>query len=351
MATSRSPLLSDDVPVIGRGHFFAVDMQAWREVCSLGLTCAVAYLVLARGTGRDNRTSSWSTNAVEHYTGIGRGRAKAAIGRLVSAGLIKVEGSITRPRYCLRPARRDPRLGSGSEASEASLIWLPNTLIDGAGSEAPPVELLRQSQSVELLEVFVELYRQQFLPDSGGVEWRPPRGIQLPYGRVPLGSQREFTIWAFSPYQYFVVGPASGIYDLARGARPITSETIAEMITRLVALGLVEIVPHLVEANSDDGEALFPLATRGGGEQIERANTAIARRASKQLMHPELYARIKSAGVELIVPVLRHFENVEVVGVLRLVYRPRTRLTAEWIKRLAQNQHIRYLKEKFNLKM
>lgn len=345
MATSRSPLPSDEVPVIGRGHFFAVDMQAWREVCSLGLNCAVAYLVLARGTGRDNRTSSWSTNAVEQHTGIGRGRAKTAIEDLIFFGLVAVEGSPTRPRYRLGPARRTPGHGGCDEASEARLIWLPNTLIDGTGSEASPVELLRQSQSVELLHVFVALYREQFLPGSGGIEWRYPSGIQFQYERAHVLSRKEFHVWAFTPSQSLFVGPASGVYDLARVDRSITPETIAEMIRKLVALGLVEVVPHLVEDNSAEGEALFPLATRGGGEQIERANTAIARRASKQLMGPELYARVMAAGVELVVPVLRHFENVEVVGVLRLVYRPRTRLTAEWLKRLQSNQHIRRLKE------
>jgi hypothetical protein len=37
-----------------RGGFFAVDRRAWARACGLGMNAAVAYLVLARGTGGDN---------------------------------------------------------------------------------------------------------------------------------------------------------------------------------------------------------------------------------------------------------------------------------------------------------
>ena len=40
--------------------FFAIDRRAWARVCALGLNAAVAYLVVACGTGGDNRTTSLS---------------------------------------------------------------------------------------------------------------------------------------------------------------------------------------------------------------------------------------------------------------------------------------------------
>ena len=49
-----------------------------------------AYLVLARGTGPDQRTTSWSVNAIEKYTSIARPRAKTAIEQLVRAGLVHI---------------------------------------------------------------------------------------------------------------------------------------------------------------------------------------------------------------------------------------------------------------------
>ena len=69
-----------------RGDFFAVDRRAWHVVCSLGMNPAIAYLVTARDTGGDNRTTKWSTNAIEGRTGISRSRARDAImtGRIVA---------------------------------------------------------------------------------------------------------------------------------------------------------------------------------------------------------------------------------------------------------------------------
>jgi hypothetical protein len=61
------------------GGFFAIDRRTWSRVCEFGVTPAVSYLVLARGTGPDNAMTSWSVNAIETYTGISRPRAEGAI--------------------------------------------------------------------------------------------------------------------------------------------------------------------------------------------------------------------------------------------------------------------------------
>ena len=50
--------------------FFAVDRRIWAKLCVPGMMNeAVAYIVQARGTGRDNRTTTWSVESVERYTG------------------------------------------------------------------------------------------------------------------------------------------------------------------------------------------------------------------------------------------------------------------------------------------
>ena len=81
--------------------FFAVDNRTWLRVCQLGINPAVAYLVLARGSGGDNRITAWSVNAIETYTGIGRPRARKAIAILKSSGLIREDQGGTRPRYSI----------------------------------------------------------------------------------------------------------------------------------------------------------------------------------------------------------------------------------------------------------
>ncbi len=54
----------------GTGRFFAIYKDQWPKVCALGLNPAVAYLVMACGTGRDNRRTVWSVNAIEKYSGV-----------------------------------------------------------------------------------------------------------------------------------------------------------------------------------------------------------------------------------------------------------------------------------------
>ena len=90
------------------GEFFAIDRRAWAMACKQGLNPAVVYLLLARGTGPDQRTTSWSVNAVENYTGISRPRARDGLEKLVQAGLVRITQGGTRPRYYLIPAHEVP---------------------------------------------------------------------------------------------------------------------------------------------------------------------------------------------------------------------------------------------------
>src|SRR5215469_17419888 len=87
-----------------RGGFFAVDSRAWALVCRAGMNAGVCYLVLARGSGPDNRTTAWSINAIERYTGISRHRAADAIRSLQKIESIRQTEGGTRPRYFLTPA-------------------------------------------------------------------------------------------------------------------------------------------------------------------------------------------------------------------------------------------------------
>jgi hypothetical protein len=68
------------------GDFFAIDRRTWARVCGLGMNPAVAYLVLARFTGKTNRTTAASVHAIETYTSISRGRARVAIDKLIQCG-------------------------------------------------------------------------------------------------------------------------------------------------------------------------------------------------------------------------------------------------------------------------
>jgi hypothetical protein len=66
--------MSDNVaeanPTRVSGGFFAIDRGAFRCAAVGGLNAAIAHLVMARGTGRDNRTTQWSVRCLpEQFTG------------------------------------------------------------------------------------------------------------------------------------------------------------------------------------------------------------------------------------------------------------------------------------------
>ena len=71
---------------------------------------AIAYLVLARGTGGDNRTTKWSTNAIEQRTAISRSRAAGAIADLEQAKAVVRDPASKRdrPKYKVAPAHEIP---------------------------------------------------------------------------------------------------------------------------------------------------------------------------------------------------------------------------------------------------
>ncbi len=56
---TRDSLEQEKRTVKSRG-FFAVDRGAFRCAAVGGLNATVAYLIMTRGTGRDNRTTQWS---------------------------------------------------------------------------------------------------------------------------------------------------------------------------------------------------------------------------------------------------------------------------------------------------
>src|SRR5947209_8473571 len=99
---------SEDVFSSGPGDFFQIDVRVWRHVLAMGMNHAVALMVLARGSGGDNATTSWSTDAVERYTRISRPRAKQAIEDLERAGVLDLLRGGTTPLRRIRPAHEIP---------------------------------------------------------------------------------------------------------------------------------------------------------------------------------------------------------------------------------------------------
>jgi hypothetical protein len=307
-----------------RGDFFAVDAKIWDKLCREGgLNMPIAYLVMARGTGHDNRTTSWSTNAIEQRTGISRPQAKLAVQKLVGGGYVRVDQAGTRPRYTLLPPK--------GKASEPDFIWLPNTLIDGADGEVPPVELLRQSASLPGLQLFVELYHAQSLAYVGGVHWRL---IRSAYDRHRVGQRGQYVVWGFQhktdevwhKAAPFVVGKPVGQF---RGDGDDKRLVLWDALHVLKATGLAEYVGHVIDADTDDASVVHPYALGETGELEERVISLEAHRAGQALLTDGQRAWVEEHGLRLL-PAEQHRTNIQLVGLLRLKYRARTAATATW---------------------
>jgi hypothetical protein len=366
-----------------KGGFFAVDARTWAKVCQLGMNESVAYLVHARGTGRDNYATTWSVHAIERYAGISRHRAASAIKRLQAAGLTRQLRSGTRPKYELvpfgelpdadpRPALSNPETlavdwvrrgipldrNNQRHARSAAkkgwlveyegefeialtpeinpdLIWLPNELVDGAAGETPPLELVRQTHDPLTLRLLIDMYRAHNIREDGGIS----RQIILKkFERIEVGEQAQFTVWGFRPDEFDSCMWWRGFTEAHRC--PPTAEQKAKGQNsdanpyfrrqgQLLNLGLLEWVPHLVESAEEIGEIIHPIGM-GGSESIEDRLGRATHEAGRALVTEGQYKWAIEKGVVQLAPVLRHIGNVQLIGIARLRYRPHTRMTAAW---------------------
>jgi hypothetical protein len=395
----------------GTGDFFAVDRRAWVQVCGLGMNAAIAYLVIARGSGGDNRTSMWSANAIEQRTHISRSRAQAAIAELERAKVIVRDPMSKRdhPRYKIALAHEIPgceafppspltteqkrvldnfdpgwnlvpdpitpedRKGSklwkiprlreiadelvdlghlfggqrkgkvylyhaffydAEAAVKSDWIWLPNSLVDGAADETTPIELILQTSSVLTLRLLIELYGTHRLDEDGGIHFRQ---IRQEYVRHKVGGQGPYVVWGFVPDQVTIISWREVPFIASHFTAALLTEipydmdkerTIGEEFwaswDRLRSLGLIEMVPHLVHADSDEGEIVHPMAFGGTGLEVEREVFHAARQAAVAMITPGQHDRAMKQGVVALAPVLRHIEGVQMLGIARLRYRPKT---------------------------
>ena len=311
------------------GEFFAVDLRAFVKVCSLkSINAAVAYLVMARGTGGDNRTTSWSVNAIEHRTGISRPRAKAAVDFITANRLASVGGTKTRPRYKLLPPPGVP------EDYEPDWTWLPNALVDpgeGKGLGAlSPVERLRKVQDIETLRLFVTLYNSQSLANDGGLDWREG-GIRVPYERKFYTRVGALNIWGFDPAAETVESTAAFAlrHRLPDGT---ILQAFWSRLNFIRNLGLLEFVPHLMDGAGQEAEIIHPIAPDDMGEEVEQLVWSEADTAVRTMLSEGYVQRIDQAGHSIIVPVPITSPWVAVVGIGRLRYRARTHATAKWFR-------------------
>jgi hypothetical protein len=321
-----------------KGHFFAIDRRSWAKACDCGMNAAVAYLVLACGTGGDNRKTSWSAQAIHNYTGMAWPKGKQAIRQLIQTGLVchSKDHTKERPSYELIPSQ----VNEGEiDLSGEDLIWLPNSIVKGTSKgETSPLHRLRSAGDVRALQLFFNLYHSQNLRDDGGIS---PTTLWKSYERRKLSEHGIYNIWAFKESAGFLrpENPAFSHYR-ARRARPHEADKGIEWraITLLTDMGLLNFIPHLVESDSADAEVVHPLGMGNRWEEpIEAEIGEAARDAAASMCADWAMQNAENDDFENFCPVLRTLPNVQLIGIARLRYRPHTKMTSAWYAQLCES--------------
>lgn len=295
---------------MSKGGFFAIGAQEFAAACELGMNSAVALLVMARGTGRDNATTAWSALSVFNHSGMARRRAQVAIDALIGAGLVDLLQAGKRPRYKIH-----------KPSDESSLLWLPNELVDGAASEIPPITKLREAGDIDLLQKFVELYGVQDLDGDGGL----PRSIAWAnfQDREPICPIGQFVLYGFSKEE--TKASSVGIFaDFSGQEDEYRNKGAWIVLSPLWEMGLLEQVYYMAESTSHDAELIYPVGPWGTAQAIddllhwleETGGSGFAIEAQRH-------------AVQGIAP--KHIKNAAIVGLYRLRYRPKTGKTSRWL--------------------
>jgi hypothetical protein len=278
----------------GRGDFFKIDFAAYRHAHKCGLNAAIAYLTCARGSDAYNANSRWSANSLESRTSLSRSQRKGAFADLVEARVLLKVREGRHPIY---------KLPSGSEITgnelEPEWVYLPNTLIDGAAGEIPPVELVRQAQNADALYLMLLLYSHHLpLDHDGGISRTL---IQLQHERIRIGERGPFVIWGFQRGGTKIAGYElgkpffTGKLSLRSDGRKSDNgwaERFWPALELITDTGIFERVGALFESAADSASIIHPYGD-DVGEAVERQLAAVAHRTAEALLNEERveYAR------------------------------------------------------------
>lgn len=371
----------------GRGSFFLIDRPTFAKVCELGADVCASYLILAAGTGHDNVTTSWSSEAINRRTNLNWRKAQACMQKLEAEGLMRwVSGRGTRkPRIKLphietrRPMQRHvaelaERIAYGhqpegaKEKAAATLgrdqgwfscddsgtwafvenrpmdkAYLPNALVGDetgrANGAATVVEHIRKARDPMAFRLLVDLYALQDLAELGGVNRAFFYKI---YERAKVVASPAFQIWHFSNATEYVswLGPLDHhkrkptAEEAATGANNAVGFFAARAI--LQDAGALEWALHLVEDADPDSSLIYPVAVTRHGKVIDeeleslvgrfaiRAGCALANKSDEV----DYWEGISPNG--FILPAERMARQAQLVGVPRLRFRARTSNTSRW---------------------
>ncbi len=149
------------------------------------------------------------------------------------------------------------------------------------------------------------------------------------FERKQIGERGPFVVWGFrNPSQWVRWEGAARCHRDENAKKGETGEAFFQRVGHLSDLGLLQWVPHLVEGDGSEAEIIHPDGF-GRSTAIEDRLGQAALSAGAALLTPEQLTWALKERYWL-APVPRHMGHVQMVGIARLRYRPRTRATAAW---------------------
>ena len=356
-----------------RGEFFVVDAPTFAKACDLGADWAAAYLVMACGTGRDSRTSTWSRDAISRHMGLTWRKARQKVDGLKAAGLVVelTPAGAPRPKFDLPPLERAPmpaavarlaeRIRNGLQptskvdrataaegqalgwlARERQGLWrfleepegraafIPKSVVMRDDGQPSIVERLRQTRDPKALQLLVDLYAQQDLAELDGVDRLT---LRRTFSRKSVLATGLHQLWWFKEEH-----TATNWRGLEHHHANKNLDAFWLNIRRLEDLGAIEWVYYLAEDAEGDAELVYPVAVVRSGQvvrgELESVTGQWATLAAAVLHPGEDVNRFDEfadqAPVAFTLPGPRHMGEVALVGVLRMRNRAWTTNTSRW---------------------
>lgn len=364
----------------GRGEFFVVDAPTFAKACDLGADYAAAYLVMACGTGRDSRTSTWSRDAISRHMGLTWRKARQKVDGLKAAGLVVelTPPGAPRPRFDMPPLERPPmpaamarlaervrngiqptskadretarrgealgwftREGQGLwrllERPEGRAAFIPKTLVRRDDGQPSIVERLREARDPEALQLLVDFYAQQDLTERDGIDRLT---LRRRFSRKSVVATGMHQLWQFTDE-----GQWTNWRGLERHHARKDPDTFWRNVRRLEDLGAIEWAYHLAEDDQPDAALVYPVALVRSGKVVPGALESVSgawATLAAAVLHPgddvDRFDEFDGQAPEaftLVAP--RHMGEVALVGVLRMRNRAWTTNTSRW-RRIAQER-------------
>lgn len=384
------------------GNFFAIDHRCWNYICdNLGINEAISYLILARGSLKNQKSSSWSVNAIEKYTNISRMRAKKAIENLQHNHLItNIKSDKKKPFWHINPAYEVPKttayiekltnkevdllkyipnegikiptytklkefgntqahyiasdlvkkkylietnkyffkpISHNEDFKKPIWIWLPNEIITGLKDyPISPIEQIRQTGNFNAIRLFIDLYAEHFLKDNGGIDWRI---LYESYSKQEIYNYAQYIILGFKRDTFAVRPNKATFIHNPTNEKDHYKNIFWPALYLLEQLKLISCIPHLIENSSDTAEIIHPYAIKKEDSNLlEYELFLFSHHAALHLLNKGRYKfnqkdTIDSEEPPFLIPVLSHQKDVQLIGIFRLKYKPKTSATSEWIKK------------------